>query len=90
MTGSAGARHRWGWTDETESTQVALRLEKLWFDRVEVREDSGTQSYGVAEFLELPLDHRLRWHFSGRLAFFRGADPVDTHDAMRSLMAAVR
>lgn len=81
---------RWGWTDETEQTQVNLRLDALWFDRVEVREDGGPRSLGVDEFLKQPLDQRLRWHFSGRLAFYRGETQVDTLDAMKSLMAAAR
>lgn len=81
---------RWGWTDETEQTQVNLRLDALWFDRVVVREDDGNRSLGVEEFLKQPLDQRLRWHFSGRLAFYRGETQVDTLDAMKSLMAAAR
>ncbi|GMV17720.1 MAG: hypothetical protein HS104_32385 [Polyangiaceae bacterium] len=86
---SAAAR-RWGWTDEAEQTQVTLRLDALWFDRVEVREDGNLRSLGVEAFLKEPLDQRLRWHFSGRLAFFKGDSQVDTLDAMKSLMAAAR
>lgn len=86
---SAAAR-RWGWTEEPDASQVKLRLDALWFDRVEVREDDNRRSLGVEEFLKQPLDQRLRWHFSGRLAFFRGDSQVDTLDAMKSLMAAAR
>jgi hypothetical protein len=85
----SAAPRRWGWTEATQA-KVELRLEELWFDRVEVKEDSGLRSFAVEDFLRQPLDQRLRWHFSGRLGFYRGQTQVDTLDAMKSLMAAAR
>lgn len=54
----------------------------LAFNRVVV---AGNQEFSADDFLQLPLDVRIR-HILGRsIAFFLGADPVDRKLALKSI-----
>lgn len=57
----------------------------LVFDRVVIATADGAVSLSVAQFAALPLTERLRAVFEKRLHFFRGAEPVDSGLALKSL-----
>lgn len=81
---------RWGWTPETEAPGVSVRRSALAFDRVEIAEPRGTYTVSAAEFLEVPIDQRIRLNLEKRLKFLRGDEVVPGPEAMRSLMGALR
>jgi len=81
---------RWGWTPDTEHAGVAVRSSALAFDRVEIAEPSGHYIMSAEDFLEVPIDQRIRFNLERRLKFLRGSETVPGPEAMRSLMGAVR
>lgn len=85
-----GARHRWGWTAGAERARTPVYQDQLAFDRVVVEDDAGSRELSVEQFLEMPLDRRIRLNFERKLRFSRGGAEVPSSEALRSLMAAAR
>jgi hypothetical protein len=56
------------------------------FDRVQIRDDSGSWRTLTAEqFLALPLNVRIQYILAREIQFYRGDDLVDRAKALKSL-----
>jgi hypothetical protein len=64
-------------------------MAELPFDRVAL-EDGSSRILSVSEFLELPLDERVRLVLSRKLRFLNGAEEVDLKVGLKRLMTLTR
>jgi len=62
----------------------------LTFDRVAVHDAHGERVLSVPQFLQLPLDERIRLNFQRALRFYQGNAEVSRQQALQSLMRAAR
>ena len=58
---------------------------KLPFDRVVLSDEGGRLELTVEQFLELPLDKRIRYVLSRDIEFFQGTARVERRLALASL-----
>lgn len=59
------------------------------FDRVVILDRAGgRETYSAKQFLELPLDRRIKHILSRDIEFFRGHAKVEQADALESLRRA--